>query len=685
MEETTVRRTERGRNRLALEMSPYLQQHADNPVDWHPWGEEAFEKAREEGKPIFLSIGYSSCHWCHVMEEESFEDDKVAEVLNRHFVSIKVDREERPDLDSTYMTAAQLLSNGGGWPLTLVLTPDKRPFFAATYLPKEPKMGMPGLINILNTLAQFWNERRGEIEVTSTKVVEAIRSLGTESSGGDMGEEALMGAFQRSSAQFDRRFGGFGGAPKFPIPHRLTFLLRYWHRSGDIEAREMAVRTLRQMRRGGIYDQLGGGFHRYSTDQAWTVPHFEKMLYDQALLIIACVEAWQATNDEEFKLTARETIDYVLKELTSPRGGFYSAEDADSEGEEGKFYVWTLEELSEMLSEPELSLAKERLGVSKAGNMREGPQGHTAGKNVLQLSGPPGDPELRPVLEKLREARAERPRPFKDEKIMADWNGLMMVAMARAYGAWRDEAHGRAARKAAEFVLNEMMDGGVLHHVSKDGVAKVRGFLDDYAFCAWGLLELYMSDPESRWLGQGKAMVDEMIARFWDSDAGGFFTTAPDTPDVIHRSKDVYDGAIPSGNSVALLDLVLLGRLTGQAEYLEKAERTVTAFSGAVFRSPENYAQFLNGLDMLLGPYRSIVLAGDREGAEPFLRELGQLYCPNRAVVLNDPRDQNIKALSSLVEERPPRKGMTAYVCTEKACLPETSEPREMVRQLKEA
>ncbi|MBI0584121.1 MAG: thioredoxin domain-containing protein [Methanomassiliicoccus sp.] len=667
-------------NRLINEKSPYLLQHAHNPVDWYPWGEEAFRRAKELDRPIFLSIGYSSCHWCHVMEEESFQDEKVAALLNAHFVPVKVDREERPDVDATYMTAAQLLSGGGGWPLTMVLTPDLKPFFAATYIPKEAKWGRSGLMTLLPTISDFWKGRRQELEETSQKVVEALKEQGEAAAGGGLGEEALMAAFQNMMGAFDETYGGFGLAPKFPTPHRLTLLLRYWNRTGDQKALWMADRTLEAMRKGGIYDQLGKGFHRYSTDQQWLVPHFEKMLYDQALLAIAYIEGWQATGKEHHSRTAREVLDHVLDRMTSSEGGFFSSEDADSEGEEGRFYLWTEGEAAAVLDEREMEAARRLFGLNAEGNMREGVKGDLSGRSVLRLSSPEAmdDPLFDAVRQKLLAAREKRPRPAMDDKIMADWNGLMIAALARGAAAFMDERYLRAAARAADHVLVRMRSEDGLGHVYRDGLSTVPGFLDDHAFMAWGLLELFQADQDLRWLNEAIALVKEMNAGFWDDD-GGYYQVR-EGKDMIHRGKEVYDGAVPSGNSIALLDLLTLYRITEEPDLMTKADALIAAFSGAVFRSPENHSQFMNAVDLRLGPSYSIVIAG-RKGAEDtilFLRELASRYVPNKVVLLLEPGKavEGIGRLSPLVQGQAMRDGRAmAHVCTERACLPETADP----------
>jgi uncharacterized protein YyaL (SSP411 family) len=511
--------------------------------------------------------------------------------------------------------------------------------------------------------------------------------------GGGLGEENEMGAFQNLQMNFDEKWGGFGVAPKFPTPHRLTFLLRYWQRSGDPKALFMVDRTLQAMRRGGIYDQLGNGFHRYSTDQAWIVPHFEKMLYDQALLAIAYIEGWQATQKEEYSRTAREVLDFVMEKMTSSVGGFYSAIDADSEGEEGKYYFWTEEEAKKILNTSELKAVQERLGLSKDGNVREGDHGHLMGKNVLHITGSSAVPDevLTQAMEKLLEARQKRVPPSLDDKVMTDWNGLMIVALARGGSVLLDDKFTMAAEKAANFLLTKLRTReGNLLHVFKDGPGNVTGFLDDYAFLAWGLLELFQADHNIRWLEEAASLIKEMNKRFWDEKEGGYFQSEASFSNMIARRKEVYDGAIPSGNSVALLDLLLLYRITEEPELMEKAEATIAAFSGAIFRSPENYAQFMNGVDFKLGPSYSVVIAGEKDAEDTrlFFIELSPHFLPNKVVLLVEPAEngENIRRKSPLVQGQAMKDGKAiAHVCTDRACLPETADPIEFAQLLKPA
>jgi len=673
---------------LLGEKSPYLRQHAYNPVDWYPWGDEALDLSVQLDRPIFLSIGYSSCHWCHVMERESFEDQEVASYINDNFIPIKVDREERPDLDATYMAAAQLLHGGGGWPLTLVLTPQRRPFFAATYLPKRAKGGMLGLLELLPTIMRYWKERRGEIEETSEKVLWALKEQQRYRSGGDLGEEVLISAFESLLDNYDEVHGGFGRAPKFPTPHRLTFLLRYWYRSGDERARDMAVDTLEAMRQGGIFDQLAFGFHRYSTDERWMLPHFEKMLYDQALLALAYVEAWQATGRDVLAQTARQTLDYVLGTLTTAQGGFCSAEDADSEGEEGKYYLWTMSEVRDAVGAENTGIAQELFGLEVLGNVGAGIRGELEGKNVLHLTNldAMSGPRFEEIRNKLLKARQDRARPLMDDKVMSDWNGLMIAALARTGWALRERRYVEAARRAADMVLTSMRteEGLLLHVGSTYGVA---GFLDDHAFMAWGLLELFQADQDPRWLRASMELMDAMLDRFWDDEGGGFFQTDASSNDVLHRQKEVYDGALPSGNSVALQVLLTLYWITEDESLMSRAEQLIAAFSGSIFRYPENFAHFLCALNMKLGPFFSVVISGHNENADTisFIDALSSEYLPNKIVMVVDPgeRGDRIRDLSPVVREYGMLEGRAAaHACTRTGCLQATDDPQTLVELL---
>ena len=637
------------RNRLGLEKSPYLLQHADNPVDWYPWGEEAFEKAERENKPVFLSIGYSACHWCHVMEYESFEDPVVGKLMNDAFVSIKVDREERPDIDMVYMSVCQIMTGSGGWPLNVILTPDKSPFFAATYIPRETRFGRVGLLDLIPGIREAWTKQQKEVRQAAGRIIQALQGSASGTSEGNLDASVLQEAFQHFSDNFDEEQGGFNEAPKFPLPHNLSFLLRYWKRSGDVRALDMVETTLQAMRRGGIYDQVGFGIHRYSTDSKWLVPHFEKMLYDQALLVIACLEAFQATGKEEYSRTAREVLDYVLRDMTAPGGGFYSAEDADSEGEEGKFYLWTVEEVREALSEEEADLALRVFGIIREGNFRA-ESGRLSGHNILHMTGPleeiadrMGMPpsslaeKLEIVRRQLWESREKRVHPLKDDKILTDWNGLMIAAMARAASVLNEVRYERPAREAADFILGRMRsDEGRLLHRFRGGQAALTANLDDYAFLVYGLLELYEAVFEVGYLKAAAALNLEMIEHFEDLSSGGFFFSADDSEKLLVRQKEIYDGAIPSGNSVAMLNLLRLGRITGDTGLEERAAETGKAFQSAVNRMPSAHSQLLAALDFALGPSLEIVISGDgqEEGIRQMLDIIRSRFIPNKIVIL---------------------------------------------------
>ena len=682
-----------GQNRLALEKSPYLRQHADNPVDWYPWGDDAFEKARREDKPIFLSIGYSTCHWCHVMEHESFEDAEVAALMNRVFVCVKVDREERPDVDHIYMTVCQMMTGGGGWPLTLLLTPDRRPFFAATYIPK------PSMLAFIPRVEAAWKEQRDSVLTDSERVTRALESaIGAERSG-KLGEESLHDAYRGFLANFDSTYGGFGSRPKFPSPHNLVFLLRYWKRTQDANALAMVEKTLERMRRGGIFDQVGFGFHRYSTDATWLLPHFEKMLYDQALLVMAYTEAFHATRNESYRATALAIAEYVMRDLSSPEGGFYSAEDADSEGEEGKFYVWTRAELEQALGKADAALAATIFGAEEAGNFAEEASGHRSGANVLYLPRPwsesaraagLSEDELRarvdPMRVKLLEVRSRRVRPHLDDKILTDWNGLMIAALARAGRLLEQPELIVRARHAAAFVEKELVGKrGVLLHRYRDGDAAIDGMLDDYAFFVWGLLELYEATFEVTYLERAVALTRQMDDRFADK-GGGYFMTTKDTGDVIVRPKEIYDGAVPSGNSVAMLNLARIARFIGDMQWHEKARAVGESFAGQVASMPMAHAFVMTALDFILGPTFEVVVAGQPGAADTrsMLAAIDRPYVPNKVVVLrpSDGPDDVVDLVPYARDQAPVGGEATAYICRNFACDLPTTDPAEAAARL---
>jgi uncharacterized protein YyaL (SSP411 family) len=703
-------------NRLAGEKSPYLLQHAHNPVDWYPWGEEAFEKARREDKPIFLSIGYATCHWCHVMERESFEDEEVAALLNQEFVSIKVDREERPDIDGVYMTACQLTTGQGGWPLTVALTADKKPFFAGTYFPKQTRHGRIGMTDLLPRIAGLWKERREELIQSAESIVAGIReaedppsrpgiaegigTVGSEAGEPSLGGETLRQSFEELEARFDRLQGGFAGPPKFPTPHQFLFLLRYHDRSGDPRALEMVEKTLQSMRCGGIFDHVGFGFHRYSTDSRWLLPHFEKMLYDQALLAMAYTEAWQVTRRPDYRQTAEEILAYVLRDMTDSAGGFYSAEDADSEGREGKFYVWTVEELEEVLGEEDAAFVRRIYNLERRGNFADEATGERTGENIPHLREAIAEETVRCRLGELREKlfayREDRVHPLKDDKVLTDWNGLMIAAMAMAGRTFQVSEYTRAAGRAAEFLLETLRDGelGLLHRY-RDGAVGIQATAADYAFLMWGLIELYQTTFESGLLGEALRLHDELVDRFWDEESGGFFTAARDAFDLPVRQKEAYDGAIPSANAVAWYNTLRLSRLTGRPDLEDRAARQEAAFGRAVLRMPSAHTMWLVALDFRVGPSHEIVIAtstgsmsagsGGGGGAEGFLDAIRGRFLP-RAVVLkkpDGPAGDELARLAPFSAAHVPIDGRAAaYVCTSFACQAPVVEPAALMKAL---
>ncbi len=689
-------------NRLASEKSPYLLQHAHNPIDWYPWGEEAFSRAREEGKPIFLSIGYSACHWCHVMEEESFADPQVGKLLNDVFVCIKVDREERPDIDQVYMAAAHALTGTGGWPLTIFMTADKKPFFAASYIPKESRYGMTGLLDLVPRISKVWQTQRQELESAGDQVLQALQSAAKiPPEEGELDRTVLDEAYNTFFRVFDGENGGFGDAPKFPTPHNLVFLLRYGNRTGEEPAYTMVEKTLHAMRRGGLFDQVGYGFHRYSTDAEWFVPHFEKMLYDQALLVIAYTEAYLATGREEFARTARETIAYVLREMTDPNGGFYSAEDADSEGEEGKFYLWTKDEILTILGEEDGERFSRIFNVMEPGNYREQPGGKRTGKNILRRRRPlaswahefeTSEEDLAWSVEegrrKLLAARERRVRPGRDDKVLTDWNALMIAALAKAARAFDEPEYLAAAEKAVAFVLANLrgQDGRLLHRY-RGGEAGLTATLDDYAFMIWALIEVYEASFAPRYLQTAVDLSRDLIAHYWDCDQGGFFFV-PDDADVPVRQKPIYDGPIPSGNSVAMYALFALGRMTANLEFEETAGRIRRVFAGTVSDSPAACSHFLTALDFMLGPNFEVIISGvpGAQDTKAMIDAIRSHYVPDAVVIFrpSDEEEPEITAVAGFTRDIVTiANKATAYVCTNYACDIPTTDPGEAVHLMR--
>jgi uncharacterized protein YyaL (SSP411 family) len=689
-------------NRLVGEKSPYLLQHAYNPVDWFPWGHEAFDRATKEDRPIFLSIGYSTCHWCHVMEKESFEDQEVARLMNGAFISIKVDREERPDLDHIYMTVCQMLTGSGGWPMTILMTPDKKPFFAGTYIPKTSRFGRLGMVELIPRISEIWMNRREEVVQSSEKILGALKSTDDFAPGPPLGEPFLREAFEEMSKRFDQEKGGFSAAPKFPTPHNLLFMLRFWKRTGENSALQMVEKTLREMRRGGIYDHIGYGFHRYATDKEWLVPHFEKMLYDQALISLAYLEAHQATGKPVFALTANEIFEYVLRDMRAGEGGFYSAEDADSEGVEGKFYLWTEREVTDLCGKDLGALMINVFNLEKDGNFRDESTGEKTGQNIPhlredlpvlaeQLNLPTQTLEAR-IAEGRRillGARNGRVRPHKDDKVLTDWNGLMIAALARGGRVLGEGIYTDAAKVAVDFFMGKMRqpDGRLLHRY-REGEAGITANVDDYAFFVWGLIELYEATFETDYLKQAIQLNEQMLRHFWDDEGGGFYFTPDDGEGLIVRKKEIYDGATPSGNGVAMLNLLRLSRLTGDPALEEKAAATGQAFSTHIKQIPSAYTQFLVSADFAAGPSHEVVIVGERNhpGTLGMIKALQSVYAPNKVVILkpSDEPSSEIENLAPFVKDYPAHDGKPmAYVCVSNACRQPTADVEEMIRLMR--
>ena len=691
-------------NRLVFEKSPYLLQHAGNPVDWYPWGEEAFLKAKKEDKPIFLSIGYSTCHWCHVMEHESFEDPQIAALMNEAFVCIKVDREERPDIDQIYMSVCQAMTGSGGWPLTIVMTPDKRPFFAGTYFPKQSRYQRIGMMELIPRISELWKNQRRKLLESADQVVNSLIQNSSTEAGDELKESILNEAYHQLNSRFDDTHGGFGSAPKFPSPHNFTFLLRYWQRTGENHALKMAEKTLHEMRLGGIFDHVGFGFHRYSTDSYWLLPHFEKMLYDQAMLAMAFVETFQATSKEEYAQTAHEIFTYVLRDMTSPEGGFYSAEDADSEGEEGLFYLWTPEEFRELLGNKDGDLFIKLFNMEAGGNFVEQSTGKRTGLSILHLKKSLvelaeehnlSEDELNTRWEKARQKmfkfRETRIHPFKDDKILTDWNGLMIAALAKGAAVLDEPKYAQVAGKAVDFIWKKLRDKeGQLLKRYRRGEAGLPAHIDDYAFMVWGLLELYEATFEVEYLQKALDLNDRMLKYFWDDQNGGLFFTADSLSDLLVRNKEIYDGAVPSGNSVAALNLLRIGRFTANPDFEEKAVAIGRAFSQQISQVPMGHTQLMSAMNFAFGPSYEVVIAGKSraDDTKAMLKTLQRNYFPNK-VTLFRPIEKTAPSIVEIAKFTEFQTGIdgkaTAYVCKNYACNAPTTDIGEMLKLLKTA
>jgi uncharacterized protein YyaL (SSP411 family) len=679
-------------NRLARATSPYLQQHKDNPVDWYEWGPEALERARREDRPIFLSIGYSTCHWCHVMAHECFENPAIAALMNEHFINIKVDREERPDLDETYMLAVQLLTGHGGWPLNLFLTPDLKPFYGGTYFPPEDRGGLPGFPRLLLALAQAYRANKGQVAEVSRQIEERLRALGEMGgAGGEPSQEQVTQAAQRLLQDFDPTHGGFGGAPKFPRALELGFLLHYYRSQGAPQVLEKVALSLEKMALGGIYDQLGGGFHRYTVDEAWVVPHFEKMLYDNALLVPLYLALYQLTGSSLSRRIAQETLDFALRDLGAPQGGFYSGWDADSEGVEGKFYVWTLTDLEEVVGDEQAPMVAAALGVTRAGNF-EGANVLTRPLSTLELAArfalTPEQVEqtLAQALARLSQARAARVPPHRDEKIITGWNGLMLSAMALGAQVLEEQRYLTAATQGGRFILENLFKDARLCRIWSRGRVAIPGFLEDYAFLANACLDLYETDFDPAWLAWARRLADLMEELFLDPEDGTFFYVAKDQEATLVRGKSVYDQPIPSGNSMAAKVCFKLHRFTGEARYRDRARAILGRFQAQARENPWGFAHLLTGEILYLTPPLDLTLVGDP--SLPRTREMLQIifrqFLPERCLVLKNPAD--CAALEELVPAArvygPLAAEPVAYLCHNFACRPAITDPQDLAREL---
>lgn len=673
-------------NLLATEKSPYLKQHASNPIHWHAWNDETLLRAKTEDKPIFLSIGYSTCHWCHVMARESFADREVAEIMNEVFVSIKVDREERPDIDAVFMQACQMMTGGGGWPLSLILTPERKPIFAGTYLPKFSVSGRIGMLDLAHKMGQLWRDHRTKVLADADHITQTLCDF-TESEKSKVSDtpgictpDLSTLAFNALASSFDDKFGGFGAAPKFPTAQNLLFLLRYWRRTGDTTARHMVEKTLLAMQRGGIFDQLGHGFHRYSTDQRWLLPHFEKMLYDQAMLALAYTEAACAFDDTSFATTAKQTIDYVLRDLSHPEGGFCSAEDADSEGEEGRFYVFTLAQVADAVGPDNAALAEKYFSLAALGNFTDEASGKRTGANILIGSHTPNhvaakfgldeltlEQRLTGIKEKLLAVRAKRSRPGLDNKVLTDWNGLMIAALARAGKTFGMPEYIDRARKAADFLLTRMQDKGTLRHRYCDGDAAIAGYLDDYAFLVFGLHELYEATVEDQYLDAATHLLTRMIELFWDKRENLFsFSNKGQHESFFAHPRQLYDGAIPSGNSMALYNLLKLGCVTGNDLWLTMANSMANRLAMEARQIPAGHTFFLTAVEAYLFARRLVTVHGnpDDTTVRHLLQRIGSTYLPE--VIVHLAAGQHDQSLS-------------VDICLLDRCLPPEKDPEKIL------
>ncbi|MFW5986667.1 MAG: thioredoxin domain-containing protein [Methanohalophilus sp.] len=664
-------------NRLARENSPYLRQHSTNPVDWYPWSEEAFEQARKKNLPVFLSIGYSTCHWCHVMAEESFEDVHIANLLNSNFIPVKVDREERPDVDEFYMEVCQAMNGSGGWPLTIIMTPEKKPFFAATYMPKEAAMGKMGLSGLLMQVTNIWDNKRDEIRQQASHLVSEINNV--PSGKEQVTLSILEDAFSALFGMFDWRNGGFGPAPKFPSPSILIFLLNWWKTDKRSQTLTMIENTLSSMANGGIFDHLGGGFHRYSTDARWNIPHFEKMLYDQAMLVIVYLLAYQATGNVHYRSVADSTISYMGTVLRHPEGGFYCGENADSEGKEGLFYLWSRGEIEDSIGKKDSDFFLQFYDLIPI-DVEGSENGGVLRRNEYAISDT-SDAKLKEIRSHLLSLRSERVRPSLDNKILTDWNGLAIAALSMASRICGDASSLKKAKEAASFILSYMRrDDGKLYHRFHEGNCGIDGFLDDYAFLALGLIELYEATFETKYLKTAIELVDIMVDVFYDEEQGGFFFSASDVSDIPHRTKKVFDGPYPSGNSMAVYNLFWLFHITGNLGYRELAQETLSAFGGMLKRSPPAYSYMLTGF--MLGEATIVVIVTDSEqiGLKEMMDVVRKNYLPQTIFLLKNPGSaRDLARIAPYTLDMNVKEGRTtAYVCKGQSCTPPVNDSREL-------
>ncbi len=681
-------------NKLIDETSPYLLQHAHNPVDWHPWGPEALERARREDKPILLSIGYSACHWCHVMEHESFENEEIARLMNENFVCIKVDREERPDLDSIYMNAVQMMSGNGGWPMTVFLTPDLKPFYGGTYYPPEDRRGMPGFPRVLMAIADSYKNKREEIATSADAITAELKKSDRFIASTEMlTTEVLNEAFAAMARNFDSRHGGFGGAPKFPPSMALMFLLRHHKRTNSPQALMMVETTLQKIAGGGMYDHLGGGFARYSVDERWLVPHFEKMLYDNALLTRIYLYAYQQTRNVLYRQIAEETLEYIIRDMTDSSGGFYSAEDADSEGQEGKFYVWTKAEVRSILGEEDGELFCEFYDVTAEGHFEHGKSilntprsleefAAQKGKSVEEISR-----TIKSCKRKLFYAREQRVRPGRDDKVLAAWNGLMLTAFAEAANILGRDDYREVAVRNAEFIAAKLIKDGRLLRTYKSGQAKLNGYLEDYAYVIEGLLAVYEATFELRFFTKARELANTMIAKFWDEQGGGFYFTSSDHEELITRTKDYFDNATPSGNSAAASGLLKLALLTGEQEYTRHAATILRTLRQGMSRYPSAFGYALCALDLYLSEAKEIAIVGKLGTHEvrAFLEEIYSRYIPNKVVAGSEAGDETATPEIKLLMDRSSIDGKaTAYVCRDYTCLEPATTVEDLAARLEE-